>query len=246
MRIVSLFSVLAAAFLMPATAQAMHIMEGFLPKEHALFWLVFVAPFLVVGVIKINRLLKDHPDRKLILGLVTAFVFVLSALKMPSVTGSSSHATGIGLAAILFGPWVSGISAGIVLAFQALLLAHGGLTTWGANTFSMGIAGGITAYLVFHGCRGMGLSEKIAVFLAAALGDLATYMVTAGQLSVAFPDPVSGVLASFFKFAGVFALTQIPLAISEGLLSVVVYNMLLRYNEQGLIHLWWKGREHEA
>ena len=179
------------------------------------------------------------------LGLVTAFVFVLSALKMPSVTGSSSHATGIGLAAILFGPWVAGIAAGIVLAFQALLLAHGGLTTWGANTFSMGIAGGVTAYLVFRGARAAGLSDKVAVFAAAALGDLATYMVTAGQLSVAFPDPVGGMAASFLKFAGVFALTQIPLAVSEGLLSVVVYNTLLRYNDQGLIHLWWKGREHE-
>ena len=84
------------------------------------------------------------------------------------------------------------------------------------------------------------------VFLAAALGDLATYMVTAGQLSIAFLDPVGGVMASFVKFAGVFALTQIPLAISEGLLSVVVYNTLLRYNEQGLIHLWWKGKEHKA
>ena len=71
-------------------------------------------------------------------------------------------------------------------------------------------------------------------------------MVTAGQLSVAFPDPVGGIAASFLKFAGVFALTQIPLAVSEGLLSVVVYNTLLRYNEQGLIHIWWKGEEHKA
>ena len=165
---------------------------------------------------------------------------------MPSVTGSSSHATGIGLSAILFGPWVSAVLAGIVLVFQALLLAHGGLTTWGANTFSMGVAGGMTAYLVFRGVRAAGLSEKLAVFLAAALGDLATYMVTAGQLSVAFPDPVGGMTASFFKFAGVFALTQIPLAISEGLLSVVVYNTLLRYNAQGLIQIWWNGEEHKA
>ena len=52
--------------------------------------------------------------------------------------------------------------------------------------------------------------------------------------------------ASFFKFAGVFALTQIPLAISEGLLSVVVYNTLLRYNAQGLIQIWWNGKEHKA
>jgi len=245
LKIITCLSILAAGLALPNLAQAMHIMEGFLPQQHALFWFAAVAPFVLVGIIKINRLMKDHPDRKLLLGLVTAFVFVLSALKMPSVTGSSSHATGIGLAAILFGPWVAGIAAGIVLAFQALLLAHGGLTTWGANTFSMGVAGGVTAYLVFHGVRAAGLPDKVAVFSAATLGDLATYMVTAGQLSAAFPDPVGGMAASFLKFAGVFALTQVPLAISEGLLSVVVYNTLLRYNEQGLIHLWWKGSEHE-
>ncbi len=246
MKLFTCLTVLIAGWATPNLAQAMHIMEGFLPQQHALFWWVAVAPFLLLGIVRINRMLKDHPDRKLLLGLVTAFVFVLSALKMPSVTGSSSHATGIGLAAILFGPWVAGISAGIVLAFQALLLAHGGLTTWGANTFSMGIAGGVTAYLVFRGVRATGLSDKAAVFAAAALGDLTTYMVTALQLSIAFPDPVGGMTASFVKFAGVFALTQVPLAISEGLLSVVVYNTLLRYNDQGLIHLWWKGREHKA
>ena len=246
MKLLSLFSVLAAIWLMPSLAHAMHIMEGFLPPMHALFWLVAVAPFLAMGAMKINRLLKDHPDRKLLLGLATAFVFVLSALKMPSVTGSSSHATGIGLAAIMFGPSVAGVLAGIVLVFQALLLAHGGITTWGANTFSMGIAGGMAAYFVFRSGRAAGLSEKVTVFLAAAVGDLATYMVTAAQLGIAFPDPVGGFAASFAKFAGVFALTQLPLAVSEGLLSVVVYNTLLHYNEQGLIHLWWKGREHEA
>ncbi len=246
MRKITLFSIAMSVLLLPQLAQAMHIMEGFLPQKHAFFWLAVTVPFLAVGVGRINGVLKNHPERKLLLGLVTAFIFVLSALKMPSVTGSSSHATGIGLSAILFGPWVSVVLAGIVLVFQALLLAHGGLTTWGANTFSMGVAGGLTAYLVFRGVRAAGMSEKLAVFLAAALGDLATYMVTAGQLSVAFPDPVGGMAASFLKFAGVFALTQIPLAISEGLLSVVVYNTLLRYNEQGLIHLWWKGKEHKA
>lgn len=230
----------------PGTAAAMHIMEGFLPQSHALFWLVVTAPFYAYGLWKINRLIRRYPERKLLLGVATAFIFVLSALKMPSVTGSSSHATGIGLAAVMFGPGVAGVLAGIVLLFQALLLAHGGLTTWGANTFSMGVAGGIVAYLVFKGIRAVGLSEKVAVFFAAALADLATYMVTAAQLSVAFPDTVGGVGASFVKFAGIFAFTQLPLAVSEGLLSVVVYNTLLHYNEQGLIHLWWKEREHEG
>ena len=235
-----------AVLSLPASAWAMHIMEGFLPPGYSLFWLAAVLPFVGLGALKIKRTLRDYPERKLFLGLAAAFVFVLSALKMPSVTGSSSHATGIGLAAILFGPSVAVVIAGIVLVFQALLLAHGGLTTWGANTFSMGLAGGAAAYLTYRAGKAAGLSEKIAVFLAAALGDFATYMMTAIQLAVAFPDPVGGVLLSFGKFAGVFAFTQVPLAVCEGLLSVGVYNALLHYDAQGLIHIWWKEREREA
>lgn len=231
----------AAAALLPSVAQAMHIMEGFLPQEHALGWLIAVIPFLAVGVKRIGVTLKHHPERKMLLGLAAAFIFVLSALKIPSVTGSSSHATGVGLSAVLFGPAVSSVLSGIVLVFQALLLAHGGITTWGANTFSMGVAGAFVAWGLFKVARICGLPDKVAVFLAAMFGDWVTYMVTAGQLALAFPDPLGGFWASYTKFLSVFAITQLPLAASEGLLSVVVYNALLRYSEQGLIDIWWKN-----
>lgn len=236
----AVFVLLAAA---PATAAAMHIMEGFLPREYALGWLLAVLPFIILGIRRINAVLTIHPDRKMLLGLVAAFIFVLSALKMLSVTGSSSHPTGVGLSAILFGPAVSSVLSGIVLIFQALLLAHGGLTTWGANTFAMGVAGSFAAWGAFRLARIFGCREKIAVFLAAAAGDLFTYAVTAGQLALAFPDPVGGFASSYGKFLGIFALTQLPLAACEGLISVVVYSALLKYGEQGLINIWWKETE---
>ena len=72
---------------------------------------------------------------KMLIAVVGAFAFVLSALKIPSVTGSSSHPTGVGLAAILFGPAITSVLGLIVLIFQAILLAHGGITTLGANVF---------------------------------------------------------------------------------------------------------------
>ena len=75
------------------------------------------------------------------------------------------------------------------------------------------------------------------MFLAAALGDLATYMVTAGQLALAFPDPVSGFAGAAAKFVGVFALTQVPLAIIEGLLTVIVINLLTQYSRDDLNQL---------
>ncbi len=203
----------------------MHIMEGFLPVEWALLWFALALPFWALGLRRITVLTREKPELRLMLGLVAAFVFVLSALKLPSVTGSSSHPTGTGLGAILFGPLVMSVLGSIVLLFQALLIAHGGLTTLGANAFSMAIVGPFVAYGIWKLLKGR-LPTALTVFLAAACADLFTYVVTSAQLALAFPDSSGGFVASFVKFGGIFAVTQIPLAISEGILTVLVFKAL--------------------
>lgn len=208
----------------------MHIMEGFLPVSHAIGWSAASAPFVAYGIYTINKRIKEKPEQRMLLGVAAAFTFVLSALKMPSVTGSSSHPTGTGLGAILFGPTAMAPIGMIVLLFQALLLAHGGLTTLGANIFSMAIVGPFAAAAIYRLSKAAKLPFGLSIFLAASLADLLTYVTTSAQLALAFPDPAGGFAASFAKFATVFALTQIPLAISEGLLTVVVMNALTRFN----------------
>ncbi|MBF0144289.1 MAG: energy-coupling factor ABC transporter permease [Magnetococcales bacterium] len=212
----------------------MHIMEGFLPPLHAAGWTAAALPFVVAGAVRVGRLMRERPETRLLLGACGAFAFVLSALKLPSVTGSCSHPTGVGLGATLFGPTVMTLMSAIVLLFQALLLAHGGLTTLGANLFAMGVVGPWVAWGSYRGGRALGLSLPIALFLAATAGDLATYLVTSAQLALAFPDPVSGIAGSLVKFLSVFALTQLPLAIIEGLLTVTVMNWLARHNPEDL------------
>jgi len=170
----------------------------------------------------------------MLLGVAAAFTFVLSALKLPSVTGSCSHPTGTGLGALLFGPAAMAPIGLVVLLFQALLLAHGGLTTLGANTFSMAIVGPFAAVALFRLARSLKLSFAVSVFIAASMADLLTYVTTSVQLAWAFPDPQGGFGASFLKFAGIFSITQIPLAISEGLLTVLIFNALKRFNPKEL------------
>jgi cobalt/nickel transport system permease protein len=203
-------------------SHAMHIMEGYLPVNHCIVWGVIVVPFIIVGIKNINKLLKENRRAITILAMAGAYAFVLSALKIPSVTGSSSHPTGTGLASILFGPNIAAVISLIVLLFQAILLAHGGLTTLGANTFSMGIVGPYVSFLIYRLGKSMKWNKHFTVFLAAALGDLATYCVTSFQLGMAHPSEVGGVAASIAKFGSIFAITQIPLAIIEGILTVVV------------------------
>lgn len=205
----------------------MHIMEGYLPIEHAAGWFAASAPFVVAGVVKMRRILAEAPQTKMMLAAAGAFTFVLSALKMPSVTGSCSHPTGTGLGAVLFGPAVMAALGTIVLLFQALLLAHGGLTTLGANVFAMAVVGPWVSWAIWRLATKIGASVAVAVFLAAMLGDLATYATTSVQLALANPDPASGVIGAVLKFGGIFALTQIPLAIAEGLLTVVTMNVLM-------------------
>ena len=214
-------------------AHAMHIAEGFLPPLWAGIWFVASLPFFVLGLRSIGRQVQRSPQSKLALGMAGAYSFVLSSLKIPSVTGSCSHPTGVALGAILFGPTAMTVLGTIVLIFQALLLAHGGLTTLGANVFSMAVVGPYVAYYLWRSLRGLGLAWS--VFIAATVSDLVTYLVTAGQLALAFPAPEGGVVESFVKFTSIFAVTQIPLAISEGILTVIVFNLLAQYSRDVLV-----------
>ena len=212
--------------ILPA-ANAMHIMEGALPVRFCIAWGIVCIPFLLAGFFSIRKTLNANRRALTLLAMSGAFIFVISSLKIPSVSGSSSHMTGTGLGAILFGPSPVAILGLIVLIFQALLLAHGGLTTLGANTFSMAVAGPIVSWAVYKLLRRAGAPAAVAVFAAAALGDLLTYVVTSIQLALATGD-------GMLKFLTIFAVTQIPLAIAEGLLTVVVFNVLEKYSKNEL------------
>ncbi|PVX24433.1 MAG: cobalamin biosynthesis protein CbiM [Candidatus Bathyarchaeum sp.] len=219
----------------------MHIMEGFLPSPWWEIWMAIMIPIEIYGIYRISFVTKNNPRTKPLLALVGAFIFVLSALKLPSVTGSCSHPTGSGLAAVIFGPAIASVLSLIVLTFQALLLAHGGLTTLGANTISMGVVGPVVAYVTWVVCKKAKVPSSFGVFLAVALGDLLTYVATSVQLALAFPTS-AGFFDAFTKFGTVFAVTQIPLAIAEGILAIFLFEFLVKYkgrllNKIGTINL---------
>ncbi len=237
--------IMAVFALMPEAAFAMHIMEGFLPPVWCVSWGVLTIPFIGMGLFSIQRTVREYPRLKMLLALSGAFTFVLSALKLPSVTGSSSHPTGVGLGAILFGPSAMSVLGLIVLLFQALLLAHGGITTLGANTFSMAVVGPVTAYAAYKLIKKAKGPQWLAVFLAAALGDLSTYITTSVQLALAFPSETGGFTASLVKFMGIFAVTQIPLAVSEGILTVLIFNAIAAHSKDELKDLKILSKEEQ-
>lgn len=239
--IMSFSAAVSLVLCVPMTAQAMHIMEGYLLPVFCIGWGFICLPFLAAGVITIRRLLRQYRKSLLLLAMAGAFIFVISSLKIPSVTGSSSHMTGTGLGAILFGTPITSVLGIIVLVFQALLLAHGGLTTLGANAFSMAIAGPLLTSVLYRAGKKLRIPRLFNVFWASMLGDFFTYCVTSLQLALAYPGAEGGVWAGMAEFLAVFAPTQLPLAVIEGILTMLVIMGMENYAKAELQEFGFAG-----
>ena len=213
----------AGLLLIPRPAHAMHISEGILPPGWAIFWFVMAAPFVAWGVRQITQ--QADPSYIPLIGIFGAAVFVFSCFPIPvPVAGSTAHPAGTGMAAIFLGPFASVVVAFISLLLQALFLAHGGLTTLGGNTFSMGVMGSFSGYGAFRLGRLLRLNLFWSAFLAGVTADLVTYFGTSLEMSLALhgTQPFLSVLAQIFL---AFMPTQIPLSILEGAVTggMIVY-----------------------
>ena len=219
----------------------MHIMEGYLDPIWCVIWFVIALPFVFLGAKKLIELIREHPEHKMTVALAGAFIFLLSSLKLPSVTGSSSHPTGTGFSAVLYGVCATSFLATIVLIFQALLLAHGGLTTLGANIFSMGIAGPAAGLLVWILLRKVTKNIPVCLFFATLVADLFTYVITAIQMTLDHGKSVE----AFVDFMTNYAATQVPLAIIEGILFFLFATYLMT-NKPEIFDIAAGGQQAEA
>ena len=236
-KIQTLLLALFAIFAFAPVSNAMHVMEGYLPLCWCVSWYVVCIPFVVLGFMGIRKIVANDRKAITILAITGAFVFVISSLKIPSVTGSCSHMTGTGLGAILFGPCITSILGLIVLGIPGCIISSRRTDhTW--------------CQLLFHGNRRpdrilglftdikgetMGVNKKVTIFIAAFLGDLFTYCVTSVELAAAYH--AGGFGAALVKFLANFAATQIPLAIIEGILTVVIMMGLESYASDELSSL---------
>ena len=218
-------------------AHAMHIAEGLLPVGWAAAWFAVAVPFLYLGLKRLNELAKDDLSFKPLVGLLAAVVFIISCMPIPVPTaGTCSHPCGTGIAAILLGPLVSVIISAVALLIQALFLAHGGLSTLGADIVSMGVVGSFTGYFVFRLVRLLRGSLAVAAFAAGLLTDWATYLATSVELAAgirgeaAFLPLVARILLAFVP-------TQLPLGLLEGAMTAGMVTLLARKRPDLLMKL---------
>lgn len=197
----------------------MHIAEGMLPAPYAIAYGLGASIFVAGGVKSLANKTREIPMMKQLTGLMTAAVFLVSLLPIPvPITGTCSHPGGTPLSAILIGPWITTLVSMIALLFQALFFAHGGLTTLGANTLTLGVFGGFAGWLIFKALQRARVSLFWSGLVAGLLGDVLIYLGTSIQLALAIhgQHPLSEV---FWAIFGAFIPTQAPLAVLEGLFT---------------------------
>lgn len=234
--IFSLFTIYYSLFT-ASNAHAMHISEGILPFNWAVLWFAVAMPFVAWGLYKLKKLSAVDISFKPLVGLMAAVVFIISCMPIPVPTaGTCSHPCGTGISGILVGPAISILVAAVALLIQALFLAHGGLSTWGANIFSMGVMGSFAGYFTFKALRSMKINMAVSGFMAGLFADWATYFTTSVELASGIRGN-SPFIPLFWKIIIAFIPTQLPLGILEGAMTAGMVVLLYKKRPDLLIKM---------
>jgi cobalt/nickel transport system permease protein len=218
-----------------------HIPDGILTWQWIIVWVVIATIFVIIGSRMIVKKRKENPSVMSILALMGAAVFIISVWHIPvGVAGSSGHPTGTGLAAIVIGPFATVVITLIALFFQ-VFLGHGGITTLGANTVSMGIVGAFSGYATYWVARKLHASFWLAAGLGGFVGDLLTYATTALQLAFSQTTLLSQtpdyILTYFTLYMMEFSFVQIPIAIIEAAFTAITIQYIATHKPE--ILKWW-------
>ncbi len=216
---------------------AMHISEGILPFNWAALWSIIAAPFVAYGLYRLRKLSAVDLSFKPLVGLMAAVVFIISCMPIPVPTaGTCSHPCGTAISGILVGPAISILVAAVALLIQALFLAHGGLSTWGADIVSMGVMGSFTGYFPFKALRSMKINMAVSGFVAGLLADWATYFTTSIELASGIKGD-SPFMPLFWKILIAFIPTQLPLGILEGAMTAGMIVLLYKKRPDLLVRM---------
>ncbi|MDP2156133.1 MAG: energy-coupling factor ABC transporter permease [Nitrospirota bacterium] len=215
----------------------MHISEGILPFNWAALWFVVAAPFVAVGLRRLKKLSAVDLSFKPLVGLMAAVVFIISCMPVPVPTaGTCSHPCGTGMSGILLGPTISVLLTAVALLIQALFLAHGGLSTWGADIVSMGVMGSFAGYLTFKVLRSIRVNIAVAAFMAGLFADWATYLTTSVELASGIRGE-DAFMPLFWKIFIAFIPTQLPLGILEGAITAGMVTLLYKKRPDLLVKM---------
>ncbi|WP_298693435.1 cobalt transporter CbiM [uncultured Sulfuricurvum sp.] len=204
----------------------MHIPDGFISPSTYLTASVVAIPLLMVAFKKMKEAINDESFA--LLSSLSAFSFVVMMFNIPIPGGTSGHAIGAAILAILFGPWVAAFCISLTLFIQALIFGDGGLSVFAVNSLAMGFTASFSAFYI-HKMLKERLNNNVVLFLAGWSGIVAASVVVAVALGI---QPLLGVDAMghpiYFPFGlnvtipAVVGSHMLFFGVAEGLATMLV------------------------
>jgi cobalt/nickel transport system permease protein len=173
----------------------MHIPDGYLSPSTCAALYGAAAPFWYASLRRVRR--SIHTRLVPLLSLTAAFSFVIMLFNLPLPGGTTGHAVGMGIAAIVLGPWAATLSISVALLIQALFFGDGGVMAFGANCFNIAVIGSLASYGVYRLVSGRAAIASRRRVLAAGLAGYAGINVAALLTAIEL-----GVQPMLFKDAG--------------------------------------------
>ena len=155
----------------------MHIPDGYLSPSTCAVFGAAMLPIWARAAKKVKETLKARQVPLLAMG--AAFAFTIMMYNVPVVGGSSAHAVGGGLLAVILGPWAAVIAISTALALQALLFGDGGILSFGVNSFNMAVTIPFVAYWIYRAVAGNSEITSPRRWIGGAIGGYAGINVAA-------------------------------------------------------------------
>jgi cobalt/nickel transport system permease protein len=201
----------------------MHIPDGFLDLQICVILYALTAVCWIFAFRKAGRILSDKQIP--LMATLTAMFFAAQMMNYPIIGGTTAHLLGGPILAITLGPYAGLVSMTVILLIQALLFGDGGITTFGANVWNMGVVGVFVPYLVYVlalKIRKGRMAMLIGAFLGGLLGDLLAAISAGLEL---------GVSTLTFPYSTEIAVTamathHIIIGIGEGVVTATILSVL--------------------
>ncbi len=163
----------------------MHIPDGYLsPQTYVPLYGASVA----IWSVALRKLKKELSVKQVpYLSMAAAFSFLIMMFNVPIPGGTTGHAVGGGIIAILLGPWTAVVAVSVVLIIQAIVFGDGGVTAIGANCFNMAVVMPFVSYWVFKLSKGNSTGKGrlyISAFLSGYAGLVAAAVLTGIEFGI--------------------------------------------------------------
>ncbi len=163
----------------------MHIPDGYLSPQT---YIPLIGVFVSVAAVAVKKVKNEVSARNIpYLGMAAAFSFIIMMFNLPVPGGTTGHAVGSAVIAILFGPWAATIAVSVALIIQALIFGDGGITAIGANCFNMAVFMPFTAYYIFKLFNNIHSKKprvSFAAFVSGYLSLVLTAILTASEFGI--------------------------------------------------------------